>query len=142
MEKKNSQTDYSEKLINLPGIGINYEKSKIKIEQNNTINTSKKIIFFNLQSLYKLLPQDDHIYLEIIEKEPNSFFWFIKADVESVTLQFKERLNRIFLTKNLFYEDYIFFNERINSSFIRISYASANFFTIFIKNYCAEMMNI
>ena len=62
-KKKDSQKYYSEKLINLPGIGIDYDHCDISnIKKLNIVKKSNKIIFLNLQSLFKLLPQDDHIY--------------------------------------------------------------------------------
>ena len=78
MESKDSQKYYSEKLVSLPGLGINYDFPNIsKIKKPNIFNKSNATIFLNLQSLFKLLPQDDHIYLDIIKRQPSSCFWFL-----------------------------------------------------------------
>ena len=75
MEDQNSQRYYSEKLILLPNLGINYDFPNLaNIKKPNILNKSNKTIFFNLQSLFKLLPQDDHIYLDILKKNSNFFF--------------------------------------------------------------------
>ena len=68
METHNSQIYYSEKLINLPNLGINYNSPNLSsIKKLSIPNKSNKNIFLNLQSLFKLLPEDDHIYLDIIK---------------------------------------------------------------------------
>ena len=70
MEENYSQKHYTEKLINLPGIGIDYNHPDIStIKKTNIFNKSNKINFLNLQSLFKLLPQDDHIYIDILRKQ-------------------------------------------------------------------------
>ena len=113
MEKKGSQKHYSEKLINLPGIGIDYNHAVLTdIKVPNILNKSNKTVFLNLQSLFKLLPQDDHIYLEILNKLPNSCFWFIQGRNHSITSVFKERISKLFQNKGLSFEKYFFFHPR------------------------------
>ena len=102
MKKKDSQKYYSEKLINLPGIGIDYDHCDISnIKKLNIVKKSNKIIFLNLQSLFKLLPQDDHIYLDILKKQPNCCFWFIHGLRNSISSIFKERISKLFQNYDL-----------------------------------------
>jgi len=113
MEKKDSQKNYSEKLINLPGIGIDYNHTDINnIKKLNFLNKSNKTFFFNLQSLFKLLPQYDHIYLDIIKKHPKSCFWFIHGKSTSITSIFKERISKLFKKQGLSFEKYSYFHPR------------------------------
>ena len=113
MESQNSQKHYSEKLISLPGIGINYDSSNLStIKKPNILNKSNAIIFLNLQSLFKLLPQDDHIYLDILKKQPNCCFWFIHGLRNSISSIFKERISKLFQKHNLSFNEYSIFHPR------------------------------
>ena len=113
MKKKDSQKYYSEKLINLPGIGIDYDHCDISnIKKINIVKKPNKIIFLNLQSLFKLLPQDDHIYLDILKKQPNCCFWFIHGLRNSISSIFKERISKLFQNHNLSFNEYSIFYPR------------------------------
>ena len=65
------------------------------------IKNPKKISFLNLQSLYKLLPQDDHIYVDIAKKFTNCQFWFLEKESEKITNTFKKRISDLFEESNL-----------------------------------------
>lgn len=113
METQNSQKHYSEKLINLPGLGISYDFPNLyKIKKPNILNKSKAITFLNLQSLFKLLPQDDHIYLDIVKRYPNCCFWFIQGLKNSVTTIFKERVSKLFAMEGYDFKKYSYFHPR------------------------------
>ena len=113
MKKKDSQKYYSEKLINLPGIGVDYDHCDISnIKKINIIKKPNRIIFLNLQSLFKLLPQDDHIYLDILKKHPNCCFWFIHGLRNSISYIFKERISKLFQNHNLSFNEYSIFHPR------------------------------
>ena len=113
MESQNSQKHYSEKLINLPGIGINYDSPNLStIKKPNILNKSNATIFLNLQSLFKLLPQDDHIYLDILKKHSNCCFWFLQGMKNSITSSFKERISKLFQKEGYAFEKYSYFHPR------------------------------
>ena len=113
MEDHNSQKYYSEKLIMLPNLGINYDFPNLSnIKKPNILNESNKTIFLNLQSLFKLLPQDDHIYIDILKKNSNCSFWFIHGMENSVTLMFKKRISKLFKKEGYDFEKYSYFHPR------------------------------
>ena len=113
MEDQNSQKYYSEKLIMLPNLGINYDFPNLSnIKKPNVLNKSSTTIFLNLQSLFKLLPQDDHIYLDILKKNSNCCFWFIHGIKNSVTSIFKERISKLFKKEGYDFEKYSYFYPR------------------------------
>ena len=113
MESQNSQKHYSEKLISLPGIGIDYDSPNLSIiKKPNILNKSNATIFLNLQSLFKLLPQDDHIYLDILKKNPNSCFWFIQGKNTLITSILKGRISKLFKKEGLSFEKYSYFHPR------------------------------
>ena len=92
MEINDSQKHYSEKLIRLPALGVDYDYPEIKHGKNQRSRTDDTI-FLNLQSNFKLLPQHDQIYFEIIKKVPKSKFWFIGTKNDFIAGKFKERLS-------------------------------------------------
>ena len=115
MESQDSQKYYSEKLVSLPGLGINYDFPNIsKIKKPNIFNKSNATIFLNLQSLFKLLPQDDHIYLDIIKRKPNSCFWFLHGMKNSLTSIFINRISKLFQNEGYDFEKYFYFHPRCN----------------------------
>ena len=117
MENQNSQKHYSEKLITLPGLGINYDFPDLSnIKKPNILNKSNATIFLNLQSLFKLLPQDDHIYLDIIKKYPNCCFWFIHGKNNSITSIFKERISKLFQKEGYNFEKYSYFHPKCSQA--------------------------
>ena len=116
MESQNSQKHYSEKLISLPGIGIDYDSPNLSIiKKPNILNKSNATIFLNLQSLFKLLPQDDHIYLDILKKHSNCCFWFLQGEKNSITSIFKERISKLFQKEGHAFEKYSYFHPRCGS---------------------------
>ena len=61
-----------------------------------------------------MLPKDDHIYLDIIKKHPNSCFWFIQAKNNLHTSVFKERISKLFKNKGYEFEKYSYFHPKCN----------------------------
>ena len=117
MEKKDSQKYYSEKLINLPGIGIDCDQvDRSNIKKLNITKELNKTIFLNFQSLFKLLPQDDHIYLDILKKQPDCCFWFIQGTSDSISSIFKERVSKLFQNHNLSFDEHFIFHPRCTSN--------------------------
>ena len=113
MEINNSKKNYSEKLIKLPNLGIDYDFPDLSnIKRPNISRKSNTTIFLNLQSLFKLLPQDDHIYLDIIKKNSNCCFWFLQGVKSSVTSIFKERISKLFQKEGYTFENYFYFHPR------------------------------
>jgi len=124
MELENSQKNYNEKLILLDGLGISpfFDFSRFNnLSKRN--NHNGKVIFLNIQSLFKLLPEDDDIYLDIYKRFPNAMFCFIKNKHNLVTNKFiyrlKQNLGKNFVNNNCLFHDKVSnkkFLELVNSS--------------------------
>ena len=115
MEKNDSQKNYSEKLIKLPNIAIDFDLPNLsKIQTSKNIKKTNKIIFLNLQSLFKLLPSNDHIYFDIIKKINNCQFWFIEGLNKSITTSFKNRITKFCHYHDLSFSKYFLFHQRMN----------------------------
>jgi predicted O-linked N-acetylglucosamine transferase (SPINDLY family) len=94
MEIDTSEKHYSEKLIKLPALGVDYDNPQKKdINDLNYKKKKDKTIFLSLQSNFKLLPQHDHIYFEIIKNNPKCQFWFIGTKNKFVADKFSERIS-------------------------------------------------
>jgi len=117
MEKNDSQKNYSEKLIKLPNIAIDFDLPNLsKVQKLKNIKKTNKIIFLNLQSLFKLLPSDDHIYFDIIKKINNCQFWFIEGLKKSITTSFKNRIAKFCRYYDISFNKYFLFHQRMNTS--------------------------
>ena len=110
MEDDSSQSHYSEKLVCLPDLGVDYEDPKILYKHNlKSKIKNDETIFLSLQSNFKLLPQHDHIYADIIKKNPKCKFWFIGTKNEFIADKFKNRLSDMCREKKLSFENYFIF---------------------------------
>ena len=83
-----------------------------KIKKNNILKKSKTTIMLNLQSLFKLLPQDDHIYLDIIKENQNCYFWFFEGKKKIATSIFKERISKFFQNEGYSFEKFFYFHPK------------------------------
>ena len=66
----------------------------------------------NLQSLFKLLPQDDHIYLDIIKENQNCYFWFLEGKKKIATSIFKDRISKFFQNEGYSFEKFSYFHPK------------------------------
>ena len=109
MEPEEAEKHYSEKLIKLFGSGQCYENPHII---SNKILPNKKTIFFNLQNLFKLLPNEDHIFTEIIKKIKNCEIWFVESRNKKGNSIFRERLTKICNENNINFDSFIKMKKR------------------------------
>ena len=110
MEIDTSQKHYSEKLVKLPGLGVDYDyPPKIDVTDFSFKKEEEKTTFISLQSNFKLLPQHDHIYFEIIKKNPKCKFWFIGTKNKFIASKFKQRLSIKGKENGLLLDDYFVF---------------------------------
>jgi protein O-GlcNAc transferase len=104
MEPSAAREHYSETLVELPDIGVDYEpvwegasdltRQSLHIELNS-------IVYCCCQSLYKYLPRDDHIFPRIAQIVPQSVFVFISHRSDNITNTFASRLEIVFRSHGL-----------------------------------------
>ncbi|MDJ0516704.1 MAG: tetratricopeptide repeat protein [Trichodesmium sp. MO_231.B1] len=119
MEPENAQEHYTEKLVRLPNLAVNYTLLPVEPKP-----TSKKdigiaedeIMFWSCQSLFKYLPQHDDVFPRIAQDLDKCKFVFIQHNSKDVTEVFRQRLNDAFEQFGLNYQDYCIFLPRLNSS--------------------------
>jgi predicted O-linked N-acetylglucosamine transferase (SPINDLY family) len=116
MESSTSKNDYTEKIVKLSDIGIDID-SKIFPSGNKLISNGIREKILNLQSLFKILPEDDNFYFETLKKIPNIKFFFIKDSSDFINKKFFHRLKKGFgkyFENNIKFEQSFFFLERLN----------------------------
>jgi len=110
MEPENGQDHYSERLIRLPGIGVNYPKPIIprpllgKRRADFGLREDR-LLFLCCQSSFKYLPQDDDLFARIAKRIPASQFVFLALNdvIAKILLQ---RLQSAFAEEGLDAADY------------------------------------
>ena len=99
MEPLDAEQHYTEKLVRLPNLSIYYEPIKtdnITMTREELGLRSDATVFWSGQSLFKYLPQFDHVFPRIAEEAVNCQFVFIKHFSPKITELFQERLDRAF----------------------------------------------
>ena len=146
MEPENGQEHYSEKLIRLPNIAISYSR-----DQSDSINSKpveKKradfglredaVLYFCSQSLFKYLPENDHLLPTIAKKVPDAQFVFLEVLNKEVGEIFKKRIDLAFsevglnaddycvILPRLIQEDYVIMNQLVDVFLDNPSWSGAN----------------
>jgi predicted O-linked N-acetylglucosamine transferase (SPINDLY family) len=120
MEPVGGEAHYTEKLVRLPNLSVAYRMPDLSDaplpDEITRLKGEGKIIYLCGQSLFKLLPAQDELVIEVAGKVPNSVFAFIAHGAEHVTKEFQERLGRRFSAKGLAPEGRIIMLPRMNES--------------------------
>ncbi|MCW5315414.1 tetratricopeptide repeat protein [Nostoc sp. KVJ3] len=119
MEPENAQEHYTEKLVRLPNLSINYTPLAVKPQAIKKLDIGLKedeIFFWCCQSLYKYLPNHDDVFPSIAKELGNSKFVFIKHRNEDITEVFRQRLNHAFAALGLDYQKHCLFLSSMNES--------------------------
>ena len=109
MEPKNAEDHYTENLIKLSNSGQCYEEPII---EKNEKQENEIPILFNMQNLFKLLPDEDQIYIDIIKSINNCEIWFVEARNKKATDEFRIRLKKIFDLNSIEYDKFIKIKKR------------------------------
>ena len=105
MEPADAADHYTEQLVRLPNLSIYYEPVRI-----DTVTVSREelgirpdaCVFWCGQSIYKYLPQFDHVFARIALQVRNSQFIFIRySGGQPINKLFEDRLKRAFAAMGL-----------------------------------------
>lgn len=140
MEPENGQAHYCEKLVRLPNIGVCYEKPSIPELTKNRSDfhlREEAVIYLSCQSLFKYLPQFDHIFAKIAQRVPQAQFAFITSHTTAITSQFQARLRRAFAKLGLNSEDYcVFLPKQDGLNYLNLNLVSTIFLDTFSWSGC------
>jgi protein O-GlcNAc transferase len=106
MEPADGEARYSEQLIRLPNLGVKYVRPELPADPKSRVElglpaTGEAVVYLACQSLYKYLPQHDHLFVDIARRVPGAIFAFTAARSRTITGQFRARVGRAFAEAGL-----------------------------------------
>ncbi|MEC9464950.1 MAG: tetratricopeptide repeat protein [Myxococcota bacterium] len=103
MEPPGADGHYSEELVRLPSLFTAYPRPQVdgKVLPTALKGREETTRFVCLQSLYKLLPQFDDVFAQILERVPDSELCFIVETSARVTSVFSARLSAAMQARGL-----------------------------------------
>ncbi len=110
MEPPDADSQYSEKLIRLPGIGMDYRKPFIPRPLMDCRRAAFQLpddrpLYLCCQSIQKYLPEHDHIFPRIAQRVQDALFVFLAAN-DGLAECFERRLEGAFHRFGLHYRDH------------------------------------
>lgn len=103
MEPDDAPGHYVEKLVALPGIGVDYSmppagpsaaRAHFRLPESGRV-------YMCPQSLFKIHPEMDALFAELLEADPQGVLVFFQAMARGVTLQFAGRLQRVLSARGI-----------------------------------------
>lgn len=111
-EPDSAQEHYSERLMTLPGLGASMAMMQLPGQPATRPRLGlpeQGTLFVSPQSPFKYLPRHDDIYARIAEKNDDSFFVFVEAEMPAWARTFRRRIETSFLRFGLAPEDHLIF---------------------------------
>ena len=120
MEPDNASKNYSERLVKLNNLSIYYEPLKVIPATKDCKDYGIKdnfVVYFCAQSLFKYLPEHDHVFADIASRVDDCQFIFIRdANGENINNQFITRLKKAFTDQGLDYERHVVLIPKMDSA--------------------------
>jgi predicted O-linked N-acetylglucosamine transferase (SPINDLY family) len=117
MEPPDAEQHYTERLIQLPNLGMYYEPLEtdpVALDRAQLGLRANATVYWSGQSLFKYLPRFDDLYARIAHDAGDSQFAFIQfASGRQIDRLFRERLDRAFAKVGLAARDYCVFLPRL-----------------------------
>lgn len=116
MEPVNASEHYTEKLFLLGGIGTYYTKRTYFSPPDRSHYGLPQDLHLYLcpQSPYKIHPDNDELFLDILEQDPQAMLVFFQGMYANTTQAFKARLERGAVARNLAIRKRVVFLPRMN----------------------------
>jgi len=95
MEPADSENSYSETLVRLPELSISYSKPDLPALERTRADfglPQNKVLYLCCQSLFKYLPENDDVWVDIKKGCMDAHFVFINNKSSKLTDRFKSRL--------------------------------------------------
>ena len=105
MEPPNAQAHYTEELIGLPGVGVNFAKPVIPTALLNKTRRDfglrdDSAVYLLSQTVFKFVPEQDELIAKIATQVPGSQFVFLVTN-QLVAEDFRNRVERSFIAAGL-----------------------------------------
>jgi protein O-GlcNAc transferase len=121
MEGEGAQSHYREKLLRLPGIGTSYfaPPSVAPFARETLGLSAEHHIFVCPQSLFKVHPDNDEIFLDIMAADPQAVILFFQGNWPAITQAFGARLGHGMVARGLPARGQIKFLPRVDEAGFR-----------------------
>ncbi|MBP2302150.1 O-linked N-acetylglucosamine transferase, SPINDLY family protein [Azospirillum picis] len=114
MEPAGADAHYGERLLRLPGLSVSFDPPELPARpaDRSTLGggsglSPEHVLFFCGQSLFKLLPQHDHVWAEIAARAPAARFLFLETSAPEVVAVLRRRFDRAFAAYGLTAADHV-----------------------------------
>ncbi len=106
MEPPDGAAHVTERLVTLPGIGIDYARPPAPppLTRADFGLPEESPVFLSCQSIFKYLPQRDALYAAVAEAVPDSVFVFLRHPDTEVCRTFIERMTAAFAARGMSFE--------------------------------------
>jgi len=129
MEPPGGRGHYAESLLELPGLGTKYTLSGPAVHELTPEAfslPSDRHLYVCPQSLFKIHPDNDRIYLEILAADDNAVIVFFQSEYKQVTQSFLDRVTRAMVDRGIPPRNQIKFLPRLSPVLFRSVLALAD----------------
>ena len=128
MEPPDGQDHYTERLIALPGIGVDYAMPEPQPAAPRTQFglPEDRRIYLCAQSLFKVHPEMDDLFAEVLERDPDGVLVFFQAPARAVTMQLGARIQRALARRGIPPRGQVKFLPRLAGPYFRSALAAAD----------------
>jgi protein O-GlcNAc transferase len=129
MEPAQVATHYTERLLMLPGIGTRYAMPSAvatNITRESLSLSHSSHLYICPQSLFKIHPDNDAIYFDIMGRDANAVLLFFQSDHAAITQSFSQRLATGMAARGIAPRGQIKFLPRMNEASFRAVLSLAN----------------
>ena len=126
MEPDDAADHYSERLLSLPGLGTRYLSPEIPdaVSRKALGLPERGVLYLVPQSLFKLHPDNDSIFVDILRQDPEAVLLFFRGVEDGPRHTFVERLSEAMRHAGITLEDRVLFLPmRSRNDYLRINLA-------------------
>ncbi|UKJ76443.1 tetratricopeptide repeat protein [Azospirillum brasilense] len=117
LEPPDGDAFYSERLVRLPNLGCHVEPTRrpvVSVTRGRFGLPDGAPAFLCSQSLFKYLPQHDHVFPSIAAAVPGSRFLFFRHSQDSVSRSMENRLERAFAVQGIDSREHCVFADQLD----------------------------
>lgn len=100
MEPPDGESDYTERLVRLPNLSVSYPRPPAHLGSApallSRLKSEGRILYLCAQSLFKLVPRNDAIFVALAHAVPLAVFIFVGHDQAAATEIFRKRIHAAF----------------------------------------------
>ncbi len=128
MEPLDGDDHYTEQLVRLPNLGMDYPRPNVSAADPSTVIDPQRgggPVYLCSQNLFKLLPSFDEVLASIAAGTGLCRIWLLETADAQITRRTRERITRCFKARGLVPEDYVYWFPRPSSQqFLAINKAA------------------